>query len=220
MRENLSLVCLVRHGSTEWNAAGRFQGRQDVPLRPQGALEAERAGQALSQKIRELGRSRWDALYTSPLRRAVQTAAALSRWIRLDPVVQEDLVERAFGPIEGLTREEAERAYPGWWRRQRAIPGLEDDETLRARAHAAIDRLERAHRGQAIVVVSHGAFINAFLRSAGALNDPAPRAPLANGSLSIVCRDALGWRAVALNDAAHLSTGFPGTSILAGQGEV
>src|SRR5690606_12015949 len=204
MSREESIVCLVRHGATSWNAAGRLQGRSDIPLSPEGALQAEKAGQALARKIAELGHARWDALYSSPLQRAMETAWAVGRWVGLTPHVDPGLIERAFGVLEGLTREEAEKAYPQRWQRPHLIPGLEDAEALRARAVQAVERLARAHRGKAIIVISHGAFINAFLRASGAVDPESPRTPLMNCSLTTVAHTQAGWRAIALNESSHL----------------
>ena len=214
-----SIVCLVRHGVTPWNTAARLQGQRDIPLSPEGVRQAERAGQALSQRIAELGRQRWDALYTSPLQRAAQTAQGVARWIGLTPRVDKDLIERSWGAIEGLTREEAETAFPDWQRFPERVAGLEPEEALRARAVAAIERLELAHRGEAIVVVSHGAFIHAFLRGVGLLA-PAPAAPMANGAFTIVLRLDGAWQSLAVNDASHLQDELPHTANLSGAVEV
>lgn len=202
------LVCLVRHGSTAWNEAGRLQGRRDIPLTARGIDQARRAGLALASSVREHGYPRWNALYTSPLARAHGTAVEIARSLQLEPRVDDDLVERAFGPMEGLTRDDAEKAFPGWRSRPEGIPGLEDEGALRARVFGVLDRLAAAHDGEAIVVVTHGAFINAFLRSIHGA-DHAGGWALQNGGLSFVMKDAGGWRVIGLNRADHLAGEFP-----------
>ena len=72
------LVCLVRHGSTAWNEAGRLQGRRDIPLTARGIDQARRAGLALASSSANMV-STWNALYTSPLAHAHGTAVEIAR---------------------------------------------------------------------------------------------------------------------------------------------
>lgn len=206
-----TLLCLVRHGSTEWNEAGRLQGRRDIPLTAAGIEQARRAGAALTTVIGELGYPRWSGLYTSPLQRAYGTAVEVARHLSLQPRVDDELVERSFGPMEGLTRDQAEEAYPGWRRRAQAIPGLESDEALRERVFRVLGRLAAAHTGEAIVVVTHGAFINAFLRSILDVDHSGGWA-LHNGGITSVVKGEGGWKVIELNRSDHLVDGTSGQS--------
>lgn len=212
--KNETLLCLVRHGATAWNEAGRLQGRRDIPLTTVGVEQARRAGQALKGMASVYGYSRWSGLYTSPLRRAYATAMEVSRHLNLEPCIVDDLVERAFGPLEGLTREEAEKAFPGWRLRPEPPQGVEDEAVLRRRSMATLGRLASAHPGEAIVVITHGAFINAFLREIIDV-DHAGGWSLHNGGFTMVTRGEKGWKVIALNLCDHLPGRKPA---LAGEG--
>jgi len=199
-----TLIGLVRHGATSWNQAGKFQGQQDVPLAATGFAQARRAGKALVGLAGEFRYSGWAALYTSPLSRARQTAAEIGRWLGLQPRELTGLMERAFGAIEGLTKDQVEVMYPSWWERPESVPGLETEDALRARALKTMSALAEAHPGQAIVAVTHGGLINAFLREVGAKKPGEGWKPLHNGGITLVAGRGLSWRVLRLNQADHL----------------
>lgn len=198
------LVCLVRHGATSWNEAGKFQGRRDIPLIETGIVQARRAGAALADRAKEFGFPRWEALYTSPLARARQTAVEVGRWLGLKPQAVAGLMERSFGALEGLTRAEAELAYPNWWEHPGTVPGLESENELRQRALRTLCELAQAHPGEAFVVVTHGGFINGFLREIGAKKPDEGWKPLHNGGLTFVAGQGRSWRLLRLNQGEHL----------------
>ena len=88
-------ILLVRHGRTGWNDAHRFQGRTDIPLNEAGLAQAERLAERLAP---------WplDAVWSSPLLRTRQTAAAVASRHGMEPRVLDELVEVNFGPWEGM----------------------------------------------------------------------------------------------------------------------
>src|SRR5690606_34165227 len=93
-------VLLVRHGQSEWNAIGRWQGQADPPLSDLGRLQAREASRALGTV---------DAVWASDLQRAVETAAIIAGELGVGPVVVDpDLRERDAGEFSGLTRPEIE----------------------------------------------------------------------------------------------------------------
>jgi broad specificity phosphatase PhoE len=149
-RPPVALV-LVRHGRTAWNAERRFLGSTDLPLDEIGRSEAE-----------ALGRSRagqFTAIWSSPLRRALETAAVLRP---PEVEVERDLREIDLGLLEGLTGEEASARYPEFSLAFRADPvdvrppGGETMAEVRDRAMAAILRLAARHTGGArVAVVTH-----------------------------------------------------------------
>lgn len=98
-------ILLVRHGETDWNAAGRIQGHSDTPLNAAGRLQARRAAQRLAREpIR--------ALYSSDLARAFETATIIGVPLGLTVVVSPQLRERRYGEWEGLTSAEIQAHYP------------------------------------------------------------------------------------------------------------
>src|SRR5690242_16573437 len=90
----MTLLTLVRHGTTEWMEAKRLHGITDSPLSETGKKEAALTGQFLSKQ-------HFDAFYTSPLGRAVETAAIISGYIGMAPEQLDGLKERDFGMMDG-----------------------------------------------------------------------------------------------------------------------
>jgi len=148
----VSRLIIWRHGQTEWNAADRIQGHLDIPLDDVGRAQA---GEAASRIADEHP----DAIVASDLRRALDTAAALSAVTGLPVRRDERLREQNFGQWQGLTNDEAKSAFPqAWdrWRRGEAVAdyGIEDRTSLARRALAAMD--DAAGLGATVVVVTHG----------------------------------------------------------------
>ncbi len=156
-------LLLVRHGQSEWNAEGRWQGRADPPLSALGRLQARHAAGAIGAMA---------AVYSSTLERAATTAEILAGELGIGPVISlPGLVERDAGAWSGLTRDEIERDFPGYLAGHRRPPGWEEDESLLARASDALGRLVDAHRlddGADVLVVTHGGLIYAIEDTLGA----------------------------------------------------
>ena len=154
-------LLLVRHGETDWNAAGRIQGATDTPLNARGREQAL----ALAGKLRYERPAR---LCTSPLRRAVETAEIIGAELGLAPEMLDALREISFGAWEGCSWEEIQRRWPGdfaWCegdRLHRAPPGGESYAQLMERALPAVEALRREPGGTA-VAVCHSAVIRAVL---------------------------------------------------------
>ncbi|HEY8039113.1 MAG TPA: histidine phosphatase family protein, partial [Polyangiaceae bacterium] len=167
------LLYVARHGETDWNAAGRWQGHTDVPLNAKGRAQALDIAGALRH-------ARIAGVVTSDLSRARETAQIVAAELGLAVAYSDaDLRERAFGVFEGLTREECERlhaeAWRGWLEERRAPGGAEGHHALGARVVAAIGRVaERVARDDApALVVTHGGALRAMVAAAtGAM--PAP----------------------------------------------
>lgn len=156
-------ICLIRHGETSWNATGRLQGRTDTPLSDVGRRQAKTLGPAMARLQKEKGISRWDAVYSSPLQRAVNTAMPIGDHFGIKLRIDDDLVERGFGEIEGLTRTERDARFPKWREDETNVKGLETTEALRHRAHTVINRIIRSHTDENLIVVSHGGFLHAIM---------------------------------------------------------
>jgi broad specificity phosphatase PhoE len=144
-------VLLVRHGQSEWNASGRWQGQADPPLTNLGRLQAREAADALGAL---------DAVWASDLQRAAETAVIIANGLGVGPVVlDEDLRERDAGEWSGLTRAEIEERFPGYLADHRRPPGWEDDERLLARALRVLHRIGEEVPGGDVVAVTHGGLI-------------------------------------------------------------
>jgi len=194
---------LVRHGATEHSAARRFSGRNDLPLDDVGR------GQAARLAGRPFGPV--DAVVTSPLRRAVETAEAIAGPLGRPVEIVDDFVEADFGVWEGLTFAEAaevDGALLRQWqgRIDLAPPGGETFAAVGARVERARDAVVAAHPGETVVVVSHVTPIKWLV--CAALEAPPIalfRLHLDTASVSVVDYYADGNRSVTLvNDTAHL----------------
>ena len=163
-------VLLIRHGQSEWNASGRWQGQQDPPLTDVGRADARRAASGLGT---------FDAVMSSPLLRAVETAAALAEGIGVGPVLTDDRwMERSAGSWEGLTRPEIENGWPGYLADGRRPDDWESDETLMARAQGALAELWAEMADTQVATVTHSGLIMAVERHLG---EPSGRMPNLGG---------------------------------------
>jgi len=146
-------ILLIRHGQSEWNALGRWQGQADIALSDLGRAQARAASLALGT---------FDLIVSSTLQRAVETAAIISAELGVGPVIPiPELVERNVGEWSGSTREQIERAWPGYLHDRRRPPGYEVDELFWPRIQAglgAVAELVVDPRGEALVV-AHGGLI-------------------------------------------------------------
>jgi len=136
----VTTLLLVRHGETDWNAERRWQGHADVPLNERGRDQAR----ALAE---ELADAEIDAIYTSDLSRAHDTAEAVGARLGIPVVADPALREIDVGPIEGLTAEEA-KEFDGW-----------QGEPKEAHAQRILDALRRIaelHPAERVLVVTHG----------------------------------------------------------------
>ena len=155
-------LLLIRHGESSANAEGRIQGRLDIPLSDRGRRQSD----ALADRVCQL---KIDALYTSPLSRASDTAAPLATRLRLPAEPRPDLMERDFGDLAGLTRDEIIARYPEYVRaRTQGLPievdGYEGDDVFNQRVTQITTEIIEAHPGQTVVAVSHGGVIAAMCR--------------------------------------------------------
>ena len=136
---------LVRHGETDWNAARRIQGRTDIPLNDTGRAQARDAETMLEQW-------NWDAIVSSPLVRARETARIVAEHLGL-PLgpAYDELVERDYGPLEGTPALEGMQRWP-----DRRYPGAEPLDEVVARCLRGLARIDADYPGQNVVVVCHG----------------------------------------------------------------
>jgi len=187
------LIALVRHGATPFTECGRIQGRRDVPLSEAGR------GQAAAVAAR-LGREPWNALYTSPLSRAADTAAAIAEITGLAVQPDPRLEERDLGPLAGLTRRQYLERYPDG-----TPTGLvEPREAVRQRALACLTDIERRHRAGRVIVVAHGGVIAAILADCLGLEELTEPVYIDTGSVSIIEYVPPDWRVIIAGDGTHL----------------
>jgi alpha-ribazole phosphatase len=159
----VTTVYLARHGESDWNAANRFQGHSDRPLTEKGRRQAE----ALAELVAE---TKLDAIYSSPLIRALETARIVAARTGVDVVELDDLREVNTGSWSGLTRAEVQERFPqGFERWIAGGSGWEDGETyeeMGERVLRAIRTIAIAHPDGRVLVISHGGPIRAVQSAA------------------------------------------------------
>ena len=155
-------ILLARHGETEWNRLGRWQGHADPPLNETGRAQA-------TALARELGGDGVAAIYASDLRRASETARIVGDRLGL-PVTQDPaLREIDVGSWSGLTRDEVRERYPEGFARWLAGEIGHDGESrdeLAERVVPAVESIAERHPGELVLVVTHGGAIRALRRHA------------------------------------------------------
>jgi len=197
-------ILAIRHGQTAWNADARIQGHTDIELDALGQWQARQLAQAL-------GHEELQAIYSSDLARARDTAAPLAAAHDLPVGIDEGLRERAFGDFEGLRFEQIESRWPDQalaWRRRDPGFGPRGGEVLRdfrERVVTALNRLVQAHRGQCIALVTHGGVLDLLYREAARIALDAPRTwQVANAGINRLLHSGEGLVLVGWADVGHL----------------
>lgn len=166
----MSHLYLVRHGETDWNREHRVQGSTDIPLNEMGRIQAIATGRLLATR-------HWDAIYSSPLSRALETARIIAREVGLgEPVIEPAIIERSYGEAEGMDHDSIDAKFPG----SMPVPGREHWQEVSARVVPALVRIAEQHHGGDVLVVGHGGAIRSVLR----VVDPQTiHPPIENGSV-------------------------------------
>ena len=199
-------ILLVRHGETDWNLTGRFQGRSDVPLNQKGKEQANALALALKEEP-------LTAIYCSPLARARETARLIKAYHPSIPLQEEEgLVEMDLGEFEGIEGPRWAEKYADFrnaWRDNPAsvtMPGGESLQEVQARAMAALERISKAHPPDCtLVVCSHNFVILTIL--CHALQIPLDRfRELKQGTaaMNVLYLQGHRLRAEVVNDRSHL----------------
>ena len=153
---------LIRHGQTDWNLRAALQGRTDIPLNETGRRQAMEARQRLAGV-------RFDGVYSSPLRRAMDTARLVSGWPEEKICADQRLTEIAFGPYEGKDAHTLGPAFAPFFADPAAYRPPEGGESLQSALERTADFLAfaaRQHPGQTLLVAGHGAALHAMLTAA------------------------------------------------------
>jgi probable phosphoglycerate mutase len=150
-------LLLLRHGESEWNATGRWQGQADPPLSEAGVRHAMAAADRLGAI---------DAIWSSTLQRAALTAAIIAESLGVGPVVHDHrLQETHVGPWQGLTLSEVEAGWPGYLADHRRPEGAEPLEAVVDRATACLRDIAGAHPDGEVLVLTHAGVIRTLRRA-------------------------------------------------------
>lgn len=150
----MSRIIVVRHGETQWNSQGRIQGASDIDLNEAGYHQAASAAPGLAAYAPDL-------IVSSPLRRAIDTAAPVAELLGVSVSTDDRLREREYGPWEGLTHPEIKERFPEdhvRWTKGEPLtdPGIETWEALSERTGEAMREISEKVDGGTALVVCHG----------------------------------------------------------------
>ena len=198
-------LLLVRHGATTLSAEDRFAGSTDVALSDEGRHQAARLGLRLADDAIA-------AVYCSPMRRTIETAALIAEAHQLAPVTRPGLREIDHGHWEGLTRQEVEQRFGLEYVRWEEDPftvapsGGECGVDVMARALPVVRSIIESHQGQNVLVVSHKATIRLVISSllgfdARGYRDRLDQAPACLNVLDF--KDPVRARLMLFNDISH-----------------
>ena len=198
---------LVRHGETEWNKLGRFQGHEDISLNERGMAQAKETARAALE---------WGhcAIYSSPLVRTVQVAEEITKVTPMTVSKEPGLKELSLGDLEGVTGEQMREEWPivfAQWRanpEKMSMPNGESLVQLRERAWKVILDIEEKHTPEdSVVVISHNFTIRSIVGEL--LGQPLEFFHRMSLNLASVCTfdsDDRGRRLTGYNSTGHLSS--------------
>jgi len=200
-------LCLIRHGETAWNAEKRLQGHIDIPLNTRGEIQARQLAQALKD-----AKLNFDVLFTSDLKRAIDTSAAVVQLFGVVAQVDSNLRERHFGSLQGLSINEAPLLRPDIWQAHisrdlgHELEGGESIRQFALRVQRALDRIEEQHPGKTVLMVSHGGTLDMMYRIASNQALSTQRVvSVPNASLNwLTHRLGSGWVVEQWADTRHL----------------
>lgn len=200
----MAKLILLRHAESTWNLTGRYQGKIDTELSEQGQRQAALLAEGLDSV-------HLDAIYSSPLRRALHTAIVIGIARGLDVKVETDLTEIDHGTWNGLLKSEVEKQYgpllQQWLTSPSKVrmPQGESLEDVSRRANRVIDHIVANHPGESVVVCSHNAVLKVVIATALGLDlDRFWAINIDNASISILEYGDRYPCLVSLNDTCHL----------------
>lgn len=157
-------LLVVRHGQSEWNAIGRWQGHADPALSELGRRQAAVASRSIGAV---------DGIISSDLLRAAETAAIIAQQLGIGPVmIDERLRERDVGEWSGLTDAEIHQGWPGFLEDGRRPAGFEDVDSILARVFEAFEAIHEASPGGSLLVVTHGGLLFSLAKFYGMVDGP------------------------------------------------
>ncbi len=205
---------LIRHGQSTWNRERRIQGQLDPPLSEEGRWQAQRLGRRLAGR-------RFTGFYSSDLKRAFETSAAIAAATGAQPKPDESLREIYLGEWEGLRTDEIAERFPEAWTSWveepdwDVVPRGERAADFESRVAAAIDAIFQRHEHGEVLVVTHGGVIQiALQRIVGNRSHGLFPFKIQNASLSVLERRNGRVMIAGVNDIAHLEA----TVVTKGQG--
>jgi len=202
-------ILFIRHGETEWNRIKRIQGHIDIPLATSGVEQAQRLAARFAREGQE--GAPIDAIYSSDLLRAQQTAQPFADVLGLSLQLKQGLRERNYGAFQGHDSDEISLRFPDEYAQwQTRDPGFSppEGESQRVFYHRvlhAIEPIVAAHPNERVACVAHGGVLDCVYRFANGLPLDAPRNyALLNTSVNVVDFEDGRATVVSWADIAHL----------------
>lgn len=195
-------IYLIRHGETDWNREKRVQGSIDIPLNQRGQDQA-------SKLFRWFQNRHIDAIYSSDLARAYDTARSLATHYNLAVRTFSELRERSYGLIEGKEIQQFQLTHSdefGDWKELEQYQ-IEPLVAVKNRAFQKIEELVRLHHRESIAIVSHGGTINAFLSLITEGESGSGKIKIDNTAVTEIEYNNGTYRILTLNDTSHLLDG-------------
>lgn len=185
--------CFIRHGQTDWNAAGRIQGLEDIELNTVGRAQAAQTGVYLQQW-------QWNRIISSPLKRAAESAEIIAEQLKLAPVeIMDVFMERDYGDCSGMTAAQRKQSFPDG-----LIPRQETLDTLQKRVLKGLQQLTLESQARTLIV-THGGVINSLLAYISQGEIGTGKSILHNASLALFQYQEQNWKILAYNLSQHLS---------------
>lgn len=199
-------IYLIRHGETDWNVNGRWQGQEDIPLNQTGEEQARRLAQRFQREQTHL-----DYIYSSDLERAYRTAWELGAQLKVAVQLLPSLREMDVGFWGGLTRDEIRQQYPADFARM-----VQGEDVLRGNAEnwaamyqrvtETIAAMVNQHRNKTVAMVTHGGpilvMLDYMVKTYGI--SPVPERRIRNTSITTLHCHSFMWELATLNDTQHL----------------
>lgn len=195
---------IIRHGQTDWNVEGKIQGRQDIPLNDMGRRQARALADGM--KSRPVA-----SVYSSPQKRAMETAEAIAGPLGLTVKAVPQLMEIGYGDWEGRSAEDIlttdRELYESWWQHPATVapPGGETLNQVDERCRQAWDMIRSGMKGDT-AVVAHGGTLAHFIVHLLEGQSEAKEIVVSNASITTMDYDPKSGacRLVDLNDCSHL----------------
>lgn len=170
----MTTIYIARHGETDWNKAGKLQGSTDIPLNESGKIQAIDCGKF----FREMPIK---AIFTSPLKRASDTAHIINEILQVPIFPLEEFKERSFGEAEGMTYEERTKVFP-----RKNYPNQENFKAFRRRLLIGLNKIHQAFPNEEVALVAHGAVIHTVFQIVENHEFFPQNARLSNGGVSTI----------------------------------
>ncbi|MDY6857480.1 MAG: histidine phosphatase family protein [Thermodesulfobacteriota bacterium] len=203
----MTRVILVRHGETDWNKEQVFRGRIDLPLNSSGLQQARKTGEVLS-------RQRIEAIYSSPLSRAIQTANGIAQFhSHINIKEAKGFIDIDFGKWQGMPHKDVQNEFKdlyGIWQRKPQnlkMPSGEGLDDVKLRAMESLNNILRSHVSETVVIISHRVVNKVVLCAIlGLSNQYFWRIRQDTCAINIFEDSDMGFIVFVINDTCHINT--------------